>query len=307
MVTLAAGGLVPMKSAQIVMESEDLSISIHKVTVVYRFRNDSDRDIEATVAFPLPALNGGDVENVPMRLPSKDPQNFMGFQVTEGDKTIVPKVELRAFVDNREITDRLKSLGVPLSVADKSMESALRRLPAQQRAMLEKDEWVECNEEQGAGPRCAAMWETRIQYYWTQRFPARNTVTLRQSYAPVVGGSYMVESMAAPSSREENCVGKEDLLRIRDYKKRHPAKSADDIVLWENRIQYILTTANNWRGPIGSFHLTVATETPEDMLLTCETSLKQTSPVRYEMSRTNYSPARNLDLLILTGKNYIHP
>jgi hypothetical protein len=306
LVTLAAGGLVPVKSAQIVMESEDLEISIHKVTVTYRFRNESDHDVVAVVAFPLPALNGGDLENVPMRLPSKDPVNFMDFRVTEGDKAIAPMVEIRAFQENRDVTGRVKSSGLPVSVADKSMEGALQRIQAQQRASLVKDELVWCDDERGAKQRCAAMWETRIQYYWTQRFPARSTITLRQSYQPVVGGSYLVASMQAPSTKEEHCVGKPDLLRIAEFKKRHPVKSQDDFVLWENRIQYILTTGNNWSGPIRNFHLAVTTESAEDLLMTCEPGLKQTSPMRYEMTRANYSPPKDLDLLILTGKNYVH-
>jgi hypothetical protein len=307
MVTLAAGGLVPVKSAQIVMESEDLEISIHRVTVTYRFRNESDYDVVAMVAFPLPALNGGDVENVPMRLPSKDPVNFVDFRVTEGDKAIAPMVEVRAYQDNRDVTARMKSLGLPVSVADKSIEGALRRIQAQQTASLVKDKLVWCDDERGAKQRCAAMWETRIQYYWTQRFPARSTIALRQSYQSVVGGSYLVASMQAPSTQEEHCVGKPGLLRIAEFKKRHAVKSQDDFVLWENRIQYILTTANNWSGPIRNFHLTVATESAEDLLMTCESALEQTAPTRYEMTRANYSPAKDLDLLILTGKNYVHP
>jgi hypothetical protein len=113
--------------------------------------------------------------------------------------------------------------------------------------------------------------------------------------------------MQSPSSKEEHCVGKPDLLRIAQFKKRHPVKNEDGFVLWENRIQYTLTTANNWSGPIRNFHLMVTTESAEELLMTCETGLKQSSPTRYEMTRVNYWPAKDLDLLILTGKNYVHP
>ena len=61
------------------------------------------------------------------------------------------------------------------------MEAALGRLPLQQRASLVKDELISRRDERGAMQACAAMWETRIQYYWTQRFPAHTTITLRQS------------------------------------------------------------------------------------------------------------------------------
>ena len=44
------------KSDRIKMESEDLRISIKHTSVKYRFINETDDDIKATVAFPLPRL-----------------------------------------------------------------------------------------------------------------------------------------------------------------------------------------------------------------------------------------------------------
>jgi hypothetical protein len=71
-VTKGAGGLVPAKSGGIAMESEELAISIHRISVSYVFRNSSGRDIDATVAFTLPVLDGGELDNEPVRLPSTD-------------------------------------------------------------------------------------------------------------------------------------------------------------------------------------------------------------------------------------------
>jgi hypothetical protein len=71
MVTLGAGGLIPIKSTEIVMESEDLQVSAHQITVKYVFRNTTHHDVDATVAFPLPPLDGGTVENSPISIPSK--------------------------------------------------------------------------------------------------------------------------------------------------------------------------------------------------------------------------------------------
>jgi Domain of unknown function (DUF4424) len=302
MVTLGAGGLVPVKSTQIVMESEELEISIGRITVTYRFRNETDRDVDATVAFPLPLLSGGALENEPMKLPVKDAVNFLGFEVTADGKPVPVRSEVRAFYEKREITQRLQGVGLPLSVADPGMARAIQRLTAQQRAALSKEELLACEDRQP----CWATWETRIQYYWTQRFPARGTVTLRQTYRPVVGGSYVVRSMAAPSMAKELCMSNEARAAMQDFKKRHTGKDQDAIVLWENEIQYILTTANNWSGPIRNFHLVVNTESPEDILMSC-TALKRVSPTRYEMSRANFRPDRELDVMILTAKNYFHP
>ncbi|MDD3371796.1 MAG: DUF4424 family protein, partial [Alphaproteobacteria bacterium] len=58
MVSLGAGGLVPRESPDVSMESEDLDISVREIKIRYVFRNHSSRDIDATVAFPLPPLDG---------------------------------------------------------------------------------------------------------------------------------------------------------------------------------------------------------------------------------------------------------
>lgn len=54
---MAAGGIQISRSAEIEMTSEDLYISPSEVRVDYTFRNTTDKDIETTVAFPMPELS----------------------------------------------------------------------------------------------------------------------------------------------------------------------------------------------------------------------------------------------------------
>src|SRR5579864_9332487 len=105
LVTLGAGGLVPVKSAQISMEREDLAISVNRITVRYLFRNTSDQDLDVTVAFPLPELIGGQVEHEPLNLPARTSSNFMNFEVLVAGKSAQPRMEVRSFHEGREITD----------------------------------------------------------------------------------------------------------------------------------------------------------------------------------------------------------
>jgi len=58
LVRIGAGGITFVKSEDIRMLEEVLHISMKQVKVKYRFVNESDKDIHATVAFPLPAPNG---------------------------------------------------------------------------------------------------------------------------------------------------------------------------------------------------------------------------------------------------------
>src|SRR5215469_1503366 len=95
--TLGAGGLVPVKSSSVVMESENLHITLHRITVDYVFRNTSNQDVDAVAAFPLPELDGAAIEVSPIELPSKDPTNFLSFKLTVDGKPVSTKVEVRAF------------------------------------------------------------------------------------------------------------------------------------------------------------------------------------------------------------------
>jgi hypothetical protein len=294
--TLGAGGLVPLKSSQIVMEREDLQISVHQITVHYVFRNNSDKDVDATVAFPLPPLEGSTVEMVPLKLPSRR-LNFVDFEVLVAGKRVDPKIEVRAFgYHGEDLTDRLRAVGLPVSVLDEHFMDAYRKLTPQQRAPFQKQELIASDDEKTYWP----AWTTKVQYYWTQRFPAHATVEVEHRYRPVAGGSYIYETDPGDERVKPFCGGPETLAQIASFKKRHPNRKEGEPALYERRIQYILTTANNWSGPIRDFHLSVTADGPEDLVLTCMPGLKRSGPTRYELTRSNFRPDKDLDVLVLT-------
>jgi len=304
MATLGAGGLVPSKSTEVVMESEDLRISVHQIDVRYVFRNTTNHDVDAIVAFPLPALDGGTVENVPISIPSKDPVNFMSFAATVDGHIVSPKVELRAFKDGKDITARLVAFGLPVSVLDPQLATAIAKLSTEQRKKLELDNLVVDEEiQRGANAKLEhhiwAWWETRVKYYWSQHFPADGTVHVSHSYQPIVGGSYIVRGDDGNFSVKPYCGGAETLTKIRDLKAKVGKKGDSDVDLLERRIQYILTTGNNWSGPIRSFRLQIVKDKPEDILATCFPGLRKMSDTTYELSQTNFHPTAELNVLIL--------
>jgi len=304
MATLGAGGLIPLKSSEIVLESEDLEISIHQIKVRYRFHNTSDRDIDGTVAFPLPALDGGTLENEPLDLPSKDSLNFVSFHVQIDGQPVSTEVEVRAFKDGKDITSHLESLGLPVSLMAARRKEAISKLAEAQRMQLEREGLLVADEIRKPGSHQPEKywwpwWEMRVQYYWTQHFPAKGTIEVLHTYSPVVGGSYIVKNDSGELSIKPYCGNSATLQRIQEAKSRHLDKKDSDIVLLEKRVKYILTTANNWRGPIVDFHLVIDTEGPDDIFVACVPGLKRISPTRYEYRQANFRPDRELDLLIL--------
>ena len=304
MATLGAGGLIPSKSTEVVMESEDLRISVRQIDVNYIFRNATNHDVDAIIAFPLPPLHGATIEHVPISIPSKDPVNFMAFAVSVDGRPVSPEVELRAFNDGKDITAQLTGLGLPVSVLDPQLAVAISKLGTKQRKKLETDSLIGDEEIQGGvnakvEHHIWASWETRIQFYWSQHFPAGSTLHVSHSYRPIVGGSYIVRSDDGNFSVKPYCGGPETLAQIRDLKTKLGKKNDSGVDLLERRIQYILTTGNNWSGPIRNFHLQIVKDKPEDILTTCFPGVRRTSDTTYELSRTNFHPDSELSLLIL--------
>ena len=85
---LSAGGLVLTKSTAVRMADENLYISPQKVRIRFVFANDTDRDVETPVAFPLPDIDTNQFTLSQVGTMSADPVNFVDFTVTANGKAV---------------------------------------------------------------------------------------------------------------------------------------------------------------------------------------------------------------------------
>ena len=117
---LAVGGLVFPKSADISIESQDLTITPEAVTIRYKFLNQSSNPVTLTMAFPLPDLDLSAADNY--AIPTSDSTNFVGFE-TKVDGSPAPlTVDQRAMVGNRDVSALLRELKLPLIVHTRDAE-----------------------------------------------------------------------------------------------------------------------------------------------------------------------------------------
>ncbi|MDD3371666.1 MAG: DUF4424 family protein, partial [Alphaproteobacteria bacterium] len=294
-VSLGAGGLVPRESPDVSMESEDLDISVREIKIRYVFRNHSSQDIDATVAFPLPALDGQVISEMPISLPDENNSNFVDFKAFVQGKEIPVKMDIRAFKGDEDLTPRLLSAGLPATVLTRPLQENLLKLPAGQRAQLEREGLIVKRQglaEKETGPGWSAKWEMRVQYYWRQFFPKGQAIELVQSYRPVVGGGIIED----PAQIEGYCADPQTAAQAESLRKKLRAAGAP---LFGRTVLYTLTTARNWRGPIGTFRLSVKTDNPDDIVLSCFPPLKKVSPTVYEARISDFRPDEDLILLIL--------
>jgi hypothetical protein len=306
---LAAGGLVLSRNDAIEMRSEDLFVSMDEVRVRYRFYNRTDNDVTTLVAFPLPDITApSDENNFSVPAPDAD-TNFLEFHTLVDGRPVTMQVEQRAFVLGVDRTDLLKRLGLPIAPHDAAAGKLIVKLPAAAQQELRELGMVKYDEygAGGAMERVAVpLWSARTTYYWKQTFPAHREIVIAHSYKPSVGGSAQTSvgmEYESEQTRQEYrdlyCVDPPFLRAVRSMHSRYPSEGGGNIIS-EYRLGYILKTGANWSGAIRNFHLTVDKGAPGNLVSFCMDGVRKVSPTRFEVTKTDFWPTRDLNVLILT-------
>ena len=97
-------------------------------------------------------------------------------------------------------------------------------------------------------------WTVQKIYHWRQGFPARGTIHVRHEYAPVYGFSW-IPAEELKEKMSDACVDPALQRRLAQSLTKDMRGFTNDIfMMW---VDYILTTANNWKTPIKDFELLV--------------------------------------------------
>ncbi|HEX8469051.1 MAG TPA: DUF4424 domain-containing protein [Allosphingosinicella sp.] len=291
----SAGGLVLTRSSDIDMVSEDLFVSAAEVRVRYVFRNRSPREVRTVVAFPMPDRDLRQEREMDVAYPS-------GFETRVDGRAVTMKVERKAVLGGADRTALLASLGL----APDSASEALDRLKPADKARLVKLGLAEADEyDSGRGleRHLAPVWTVKESWYWEQAFPAGRDLVVEHRYVPGTGGSVdaalgFPDFRAAPEGKamiRDYCVEPAFLAGLDRLRRRSPATP-------EQRVGYILATGGNWRSPIGDFRLVVDKGAPANLVSFCGEGVRKISPTRFEIRRKNWSPDRDLRILIVQAQ-----
>lgn len=298
--SMGAGGLVLERTDGIEMRSEDLYVSATEIRVRYRFYNRTDRDIATLVAFPMPDLHGEIESDVALEDPLRMP-----FTTMVNGRRVATNVEQKAVLNGVDHSDMMRGLGVPFAPRGDATLRALAALPRPQIDMLIEMGLVEDRSWTDGGVRhlqLAPLWTLKTTHYWTQVFPAGRELDVRHRYVPAVGGS--AGSIFGDPELEAGEHGRADVDRYcADDAFRAGARRMRErgLYLTETWVDYILTTGANWAEPIGDFRLVVDKESSRNLVSFCGEGVRRISPTRFEIRRRNYTPTRDLSVLILTG------
>jgi hypothetical protein len=304
---LAAGGLVLTKSPAIEMRSEDLFISPNLVKVRYKFANTSASDVTVTVAFPMPDITTQGVDDT-LSIPTKDPQNILGFSTLVDGKPVAAQVEQKAIKDGVDQSAYLRSLGIPLAPHMASTDAALDRLPqAAKDALVAKQ--LAVIDEYGADANkplekhWEATWTLKTTYFWRQTFPAGRVLDVQHRYTPSLGesagtswGSPLFATDAQYAARRAHyCVDDDFVASV--AKTIMPGEQYSPMS--EERLEYILSSGANWKAPIGDFRMVVDKGAPANLVSFCGQGVRKISPTQFEVRHTNFTPTGDVSILIL--------
>lgn len=306
---LGTGGIILSRTDAVQMVSENLFISLDKVTVDYVFKNSTDKDVvDAIVAFPMPDITGTLYDRP--QIPDDQSDNFLGFEVTVDGKAVKPELDQRASALGIDITDLLKANGVPVNPFSPPVFAALEKLPeatAQDwinRGLLFIDEY-----DDGSGWKNVRtpMWSLKSTYWWKSSFPAGKEVKVSHRYKPSVGATsgltffydnhFDNDSGTYDQYKRDYCLDsgfeKAVLKAAKESKEGYP-------MLMEERLDYVLTTGGNWAlGTIGDFKLTVDKGQKDNIVSFCGEGVKKTGDTIFEMTAKDYYPYKDIKILIL--------
>ncbi|HET7717779.1 MAG TPA: DUF4424 domain-containing protein [Bauldia sp.] len=289
---LGAGGLELVRNDAVRLVAEDLYVSPTEVRVAYRFRNGTASPVTYIVAFPLPVIDAIVPEAMNIVLPDAASENFVGFKVTVDGKPVVPMVESRVTALGIDRTEVVRGHGLPLNPIADGLYEALTAAPEPEKAELNRLGLVYVDPY-----NVQAAWKLETTFYWEQTFPPGREVVVEHRYRPVTGYGFFGDWVFdEPTYRDRYCI--DEAFEAAAQKKLAAIKDSNNPYLNEQRVSYILTTANNWASPIGDFRLVVDKGSPDALVSFCGAGVKKIGPTQFEMRAKNFVPERELDILI---------
>jgi hypothetical protein len=274
--SVAAGGITFTKQTDIELKKEQLTISPNKVAVAYDFYNSKESAITTTVAFPMPEygwnpIYGSDV--------------IKDFTVKVNGEEIKATKDVRAFVEGKDLTEFLLNEGV--SIEDfggtdlPDQQSSLLSLPNDAKERLLKHRLI-------SWEPVEALWTVRVTYYWEQTFPAKRLIHVNHSYIPINGANYFT------SSPEEQWFNSMPHCSNAWQGKWDPKAFSADQTIFREWVDYILQTANNWKGAIGDFELRISLPAGYRAMLCSDLLYRKIIDKEIVLHKRKYSPPGNL-------------
>ena len=205
----------------------------------------------------------------------------------------------------RDVTAELERFGLPLTLeVDRIRDILLAMSPEDQAAAKAAGiaDFYEGDASQNVSPDAYGAWSIVTRYHWTQTFPAGKVVKVSHAYTnrPPGGIFYWADPPEDYQLylRDQYCID-EGTSKAMVKALKNPEGDEFGNFGSSYNISYVLRTANSWAGPIGKFTLTLDKGDPKNVISLCAEGVKKTGPTTFVVEKTNYTPDRDLEVLIV--------
>lgn len=280
---VGVGGIVFGKTDAIAMKKEVLNISHNLISVDYEFLNESTRDVDETIVFPLPAY--------PAAQQGSDTYYGQpdGFSIRVDGKPVAFQSRLVArSPDGDDVTAQLRKLGfsnkeIAYSPTFAYKSGKVAAFTEQQARQMIK---LGLLDKESREP----TWTVEVNYVWTQKFPANKIVRVHHDYRPFVAGgpgeSAMHEDFAKIYCTDQSYLNA-----------RAKVEARKNGYLNTHNVSYILTTGNTWKNGIEDFTLNIVKRKPDELISLCfPGNFKKIDARTYQVRLQNFHPTQDLDV-----------
>ena len=153
-----------------------------------------------------------------------------------------------------------------------------------------------------------AMSSFSVNYIWKQKFPAKQTVQISHQFNAVLGTGGITNEDIKKYCIDQKFLNSFEALKYRLRKKLSSSQlkeqGLESYMHFHSfgRFSFILKTANNWAGPIGSFRLKIDKGSPTTLVSTCWKGLRTISNTNLVLEKKNLKPKSDLDVLFVNEK-----
>jgi len=307
MARVGAAGIRLIKSEHIRMLEEVLDISTKTVSVTYRFRNESDRDLRTTVAFPMPPYRWTDGQT----MWDDNQRPVSTFAAFVNGHRVKTKTITRALVGDADVTEELHNSGLA-DMAIQTFAACREELDEEEKARPVSDltpRQKRLVRRLNRGEEWCPQWTVASTLVWEQTFPAHKEVLVEHRYAPFVGSRYtapyqkgypypdddLYPMAEAAAGTNEACLDADTKRTIDERIEALAARGEKMAYVTLHDVEYILGTGRNWKGPIGRFTLKIRKESPDQLVSVCFPSEPRSADGRLlEFVRENFVPQDKL-------------
>jgi hypothetical protein len=295
--SLDTGDLVLLPNDEVRMAEEELYLSPDRVRVRCVFENTGTRPVVTPVAFPLPPVRFD--EGAGYAATPANPADVVGFRLWIDGVATPVSIDARAIgAGGQDVTGLLAKWGLPVTLLTPDADGAdrlWRRIDAlPPEALAELRAAGALAPDRGEG-YVVPSWTAHVAYHWIMTFPPGRSVEVRHEYVPVPTHTFFTGADLDHRTRHDAaCIDAGFEAAARRRMAAAPYGTLSAVIL-----TYVLTTANNWRGPIGRFHLTVDKGSTAALVSLCRDGIRKTGPTTFEWEARDFVPDRELVLLFV--------